>query len=67
MCHRTAFLFVVFVLYRAYLSWEALLKAKYRRASDTRCALVGNKIAYHPDVVGPSPVGSAPTKSLFSN
>ena len=27
------------------LSWKALWKVKYRQASNTRCALVGNKIA----------------------
>ena len=63
---RTAFLFVVCSLYCTDLSWKALWKAKYRQASNTRCALVSNKIAYHPDVVGASPVSTAPTKSSFS-
>ena len=45
---------------------ESPLKDQYRQASKTRCALGGNKIADHPDVVGASPVGTAPTKSSFS-
>ena len=66
MCHRTAFLFVVYLLYCTDLSWKVLWKAKYGQASNTRCALVGNKIASHPDVVGASPIGTASTKSSFS-
>ena len=40
--------------------------AYYRKSSNIRRALVGNKIVDHPDVVGASPVGAAPTKSSFS-
>ena len=38
----------------------------YRQVSNIRCNLVGNKIVDHPDVVGASPVGAAPTTSSFS-
>ena len=38
----------------------------YRQVSNIRCTLVGNKIVYHSDVVGASPVGVAPTTSSFS-
>ena len=34
-------------------------------ASNIRCTFVGYKIADHSDVVGASPVGTAPTTSLF--
>ena len=39
---------------------------KYRKVSNIRRALVGNKIVDHSDVVGASPVGAAPTASSFS-
>ena len=38
----------------------------YRQVSNIRCTLVGNNIVDHSDVVGASPVGAAPTTSLFS-
>ena len=38
---------------------------KYRKPSNIRRALVGNKIVDHSDVVGASPVGAAPTTSAF--
>ena len=38
----------------------------YRRVSNIRCTLVGNKIVDHSGVVGASPVGAAPTTSSFS-
>ena len=38
----------------------------YRKVSDIRRTLVGNKIVDHSDVVGASPVGAAPTTSSFS-
>ena len=40
--------------------------ANYRKTSNIRCTIVGNKIVDHSDVVGASPVGSAPTTSSFS-
>ena len=40
--------------------------SNYRKTSDIRRALVSNKIVYHSDVVGASPVGAAPTTSSFS-
>ena len=38
----------------------------YRKTSNIRHTLVGNKIVDHSDVVGASPVGAAPTISSFS-
>ena len=38
----------------------------YRRTSNIRRNLVGNKIVDQSDVVGASPVGAAPTTSSFS-
>ena len=38
----------------------------YRKTSDIRYALMGNKIVDHSDIVGASPVGAAPTTSSFS-
>ena len=38
----------------------------YRKVSNIRRTLVSNKIVYHSDVVGASPVGAAPTTSSFS-
>ena len=41
-------------------------KKTYRKVSNIRRTLVGNKIVDHSDVVGASPVGAAPTISSFS-
>ena len=38
----------------------------YRKTSNIRRTLVGNKIGDHSDVVGASPVCAAPTTSSFS-
>ena len=38
----------------------------YRKVSNIRRTLVGNKIVVHSDVVGASPVGAAPTTSSLS-
>ena len=38
----------------------------YRKISNVRRTLVGNKIVDHSDAVGASPVGTAPTTSSFS-
>ena len=38
----------------------------YRKTSNIRRTLVGNKIADHSDVVEASPVGAAPSTSSFS-
>ena len=43
-----------------------ILKHGYRQVSNIRRTLIGNKILYHSDVVGASPVGAAPTTSSFS-
>ena len=42
------------------------LQHNYRKVSNIRRTLVGNKIVDHSDVVGASPVGAAPTTSSFS-
>ena len=39
---------------------------KYRKTSNKSRTLVGNKFVDNSDVVGASPVGAAPTTSLFS-
>ena len=39
----------------------------YRQVSNISGTLVGYKIVDHSDVVGASPVGAAPTTSLFSS
>ena len=51
--------------------WEQVLHVThcliiYRQVSNISRTLVGNKIGDHSDVVGASPVGAAPTTSLFS-
>ena len=38
----------------------------YRKTSNIKHTVVGNKIVDHSDVVGASPVGAAPTASSFS-
>ena len=45
---------------------KGLLKNKYRKVSNIRRTLLGNKIVDNSDVVGASPVGAAPTTSSFS-
>ena len=37
----------------------------YCQTSKISCTLIGNRIVSHPDVVGASPVGAAPTTSSF--
>ena len=41
-------------------------QSRYRQTFNIKHTLVGNKIVDHPDVVGASPVGAAPTTSSFS-
>ena len=36
----------------------------YHQVSNISCTLIGNKIVDHSDVVGASPVGTAPTTSF---
>ena len=45
---------------------SAAMVLTYRKTSNIKCTLVGNKIVDHSDVVGASPVGAAPTTSSFS-
>ena len=46
--------------------WERyLLQTRYRKTSNIRRTLVGNKIVDQSDVVGASPVGAAPTTPSF--
>ena len=49
--------FVLYVIYDLYT---------YRKTSNVSDPLVGNELDDHPDVVGASPVGAAPTTSSFS-
>ena len=53
---------------QAYTSCDnlSICPNNYRKISNIRRALVGNIILDHSDVVGASPVGAAPTTSLFS-
>ena len=47
--------------------WEKeIVTIYFRKTSNIRRTLVGNKIVDHSHVVGASPVGAAPTKSLFA-
>ena len=46
--------------------WCMLCKCNYRKVSNIRRTLVGNKIVDNSDVVGATPVGAAPTTSSFS-
>ena len=48
--------------YRSF-SFTRKLNNDYRKTSDIRRTLVGNKNVDHSDVVGASPVGAAPTTS----
>ena len=43
-----------------------MLLRDYRKVSNIRRTLVGNKVVDHSDVVGASPVGAAPNTSSFS-
>ena len=45
---------------------KAVPEPIYRQVSNISRTLLGNKIVYHSDVVGASPVGAAPTTSSFS-
>ena len=47
-------------------AWYGIFQKNYRKVSNIRCTFVGNEIVDHSDVVGASPVGAAPTTSLFS-
>ena len=46
-------------------TWQQFSR-QYRKTSNIRRIVVGNKIVDHSDVVGASPVGIAPTTSSFS-
>ena len=52
----------LFLEVNTYTEWLKI----YRQVSNIRHTLVGNKIVDHSDVFGASPVGAAPTTSLFS-
>ena len=45
--------------------YPGVSKFDYRKISNISHTLVGDKIVYHSDVVGASPVGAAPTTSSF--
>ena len=45
---------------------HCVVSLNYRRVSNIRRMLVGNKIVDHSEVVGASPVSAAPTTSSFS-
>ena len=47
--------------------WQNHVKCNNRKTSNISSTLVGNRIVYHSDVDGASPVGAAATKSSFSS
>ena len=53
-------------LHKMYLS-PSYVGNEYRKTSNIKHILLGNKIVDHSDIVGASPVGAAPTTSLFSS
>ena len=55
-------LFIIYLFIRHSVTFGLI----YRKTSNIRRTLVGNKIIDHSDVVGASPVGAAPTTSSFS-
>ena len=63
---QTPFLSVVSLTLWQSHGCPSVNEAEYRQVSNIRRTLAGYKIADHPDVVGASPVGAAPTTSSFS-
>ena len=61
---NTYVLFSFTLLWLHYSSW--LINVMYRETSNISRTSVGSKIVDHSDVVGASPVGTAPTTSPFS-
>ena len=49
-----------------HILWHTSTGSDYRKVSNIRRTLLGNKIVDHSDVVGASPAGAAPTTSSFS-
>ena len=58
----------IILLHNVYMNYTHNQRSfeTYRQVSNISHTLVGNKIVYHSDVVGTSPVGAAPTTSSFS-
>ena len=59
-------LWIKFMSISCEIALRCMPQNNYRQVSNIRRTLVGNKIVDHPDVVGASPVGAAPTTSSFS-
>ena len=55
------------IRFRVRPNTQSLLnRYNHSKTSHISRTLVGNKIVYHPDVVGASPVAAAPTESWLS-
>ena len=52
--------------FKAGMPYTAYVSVDYQQIYNIRRILIGNKIVDHSDVVGASPVGTAPTTSSFS-
>ena len=59
-------MFYVHIVYPSFTDLSRVPDVAYRKTSNIRRILVGNKIVDHSDVVGASPVGAASTTSSFS-
>ena len=51
---------------KEYLKDKCMILNEYRQTSNISRTLVGDQVVDHSDVFGASPVGAAPTTSLFS-
>ena len=56
---------VIFIMSFTYISLLYSAGERYRKTSNISRILVGNEIFDNSDVVGASPIGAAPTTSLF--
>ena len=56
----------IYIVHIVYMHNIYSVNMVYRKTSNIRRTLVGNKIVDHSDVVGAPPVGAAPTTSSFS-
>ena len=57
---------VIPLTWKAHITYLKKKKTDYRNTSNISHTLVGNEIVDNLDVVGASPVGTAPTTSSFS-
>ena len=57
---------ITFFMTQIFTHRKTVFNSLYRKSSNIRFTLAGNKIVDHSDVVGASPIGAAPTTSSFS-